>query len=226
LSTFRVGVGSIGGPCRPVGRLIYSALWLGFCVLGIHEASATNSSYLAPAWAYYAAGFFLGPLSFQRGFGRQPRFGSRAVLLAARRRCAPARRRGACGSARRSSFLLLATLATVWISDRPRILSARFGKRKLGPFHQSRKTWEGVPGRWLQSGSTLGVGKLGREPDESAPAWILPSSARARRAGMIGDLFESLIKTPGGVKDSGTFSTRHGGNTGPHRAPMAMLRWR
>src|SRR5258708_13212770 len=65
-----------------VGGLIYSAFLVGvFVLLGFHEASVTNSSY-GPAWAYYAAGLFWVAL-VPMWIWRQPRFGSRAVLLAA-----------------------------------------------------------------------------------------------------------------------------------------------
>jgi len=207
-----------------VGRLIYSALLVGvFVLLGIHEASATNSSY-APAWAYYAAGFFWVAL-VPAWIWRQPRFGSRAVLLAAGAAVLPPAAAALVDLRGVHPSFLLATLATVWISDTAAyFVGRRFGKRKLAPSISPGKTWEGVAGALAAVGLyALAWTSLGGSPMRVAPAWILPVLLGLAVAGMIGDLFESLIKRQAGVKDSGTFLPGHGGILDRIDAPMAML---
>ena len=206
-----------------VGRLIYSTFLVGVFVLpGILEASVTNRLY-APAWVYYAAGLFwivLVPV----WIWRQPRFGSRAVLLAAGATVLlPAAAALVDLRGVHPSFLL-AVLATVWISDTAAyFVGRRFGKRKLAPSISPGKTWEGVAGALAAVGLyALAWVTLGG-PMKVAPAWILPVLLGLAVVGMIGDLFESLIKRQAGVKDSGTLLPGHGGILDRIDAPVAML---
>jgi len=207
-----------------VGRSIYSAFLVGvFALFGILEASATNSSY-GPAWAYYAAGVFWVAL-VPVWIWRQPRFGSRAVLLAAGAAVLPPAAAALVDLRGVHPSFLLATLATVWISDTAAyFVGRRFGKHKLAPSISPGKTWEGVAGALAAVGLyALAWASLGGNPMRVAPAWILPVLLGLAVAGMIGDLFESLIKRQAGVKDSGTFLPGHGGMLDRIDAPMAML---
>jgi phosphatidate cytidylyltransferase len=212
-----------------VGRLIYSAFLVGvFVLLGFHEASVTNSSY-GPAWAYYAAGLFWIAL-VPMWIWRQPRFGSRAVLLAAGATVLPPAAAALVDLRGDHPSLLLATLATVWISDTAAyFVGRRFGKRKLAPSISPGKTWEGVAGALAAVGlyalAWLYLGRSGGWPGgaRAAAAWIFPVLLGLAVVGMIGDLFESLIKRQAGVKDSGTFLPGHGGILDRIDAPMAML---
>jgi len=212
-----------------VGRVVYSAFLVGvFVLLGTLEASATNGLY-APAWVYYAAGLFwiaLVPV----WIWRQPRLGNRALLLAVGATVlVPAATalvdlRGAHPS------LLLAVLGTVWVSDTAAYFTGRrFGRHKLAPSISPGKTWEGVAGAlaavglyalaWAYLGSVLAwIG-----PMKVTPAWILLVLLGLAVAGIIGDLFESLIKRQAGVKDSGTLLPGHGGILDRIDAPLAML---
>ncbi len=207
-----------------VGRLIYSVFLLGaFVLLGMLEASATKGLY-APAWIYYAAGLFwivLVPVWIWRQF----RFGSRAVLLAAG---ATALLPAAAALVDLRDFhpsFLLAALATVWISDTAAyFVGRRFGKRKLAPSISPGKTWEGVAGALAAVGLyAVAWTSLGGSPLKVAPAWILPVLLGLAVVGMIGDLFESLLKRQAGVKDSGTLLPGHGGILDRIDAPVAML---
>jgi phosphatidate cytidylyltransferase len=85
-----------------------------------------------------------------------------------------------------------------------------FGKRSLAPSVSPNKTVEGSLGGLAMSvvlGTGYGVLFL-----PGVPPWFLfLSSAVVGAAGQAGDLFESLLKRAGGVKDSGTLLPGHGG---------------
>jgi phosphatidate cytidylyltransferase len=207
-----------------VGRFIYSAFLVGvFVLLGILEAPVTNGWY-APAWVYYAAGLFWIAL-VPAWIWRQPRFGSRAVLLGAGATALLPAAAALVDLRGVHPWFLVATLATVWISDTAAyFVGRRFGKRKLAPSISPGKTWEGVAGALAAVGLyALAWTSLGGSPMRVAPAWILPLLLGLAVAGMIGDLFESLIKRQAGVKDSGTLLPGHGGILDRIDAPLAML---
>jgi phosphatidate cytidylyltransferase len=129
--------------------------------------------------------------------------------------------------------LLLGVLGTVWISDTAAyFVGRRFGKRKLAPSISPGKTWEGVAGAlaavgiyalaWASLGGSDGIPAWPADA-RVAPAWILPVLLGLAVVGMVGDLFESLIKRQAGVKDSGTLLPGHGGILDRFDAPVAML---
>ena len=217
------------GALATVGRLIYSAFLVGvFVLLGILGASVTNSSY-GPAWAYYAAGLFWVAL-VPVWIWRQPRFSSRAVLLGAGAIVLPPAAAALVDLRGVHPSFLLATLATVWISDTAAyFVGRRFGKRKLAPSISPGKTWEGVAGALAAVGlyalAWVVLSRSGGWPGgaRAGAAWIFPVLLGLAVVGMIGDLFESLIKRQAGVKDSGTFLPGHGGILDRIDAPMAVL---
>ena len=110
-------------------------------------------------------------------------------------------------------WLLLILLATIWIADSAAyFVGKNFGKHKLAPNISPGKTWEGVFGALV--GVTafaailhfgfkfdVGVGKLAIFP----LLWI------TALLGVIGDLFESLMKRQANIKDSGDLLPGHGG---------------
>ena len=106
-------------------------------------------------------------------------------------------------------WLLLALLATIWIADSAAYFSGKnFGKHKLAPSISPGKTWEGVLGAMIAVtifGAILYIG-LNIKALAIFPAlWIIVIF------GVIGDLFESMLKRQAGLKDSGNLLPGHGG---------------
>ena len=215
-----------------LGQLIYSAAVVGlFVSLGVFGAAWANGLY-APAGVYYSAALFwilLVPL----WMWRRPQIDRRVLLPAVGAIVLVPAFAAAVdlGSVRPS--LLVAVLATVWISDSAAyLIGRRFGRRKLAPTISPGKTWEGVAGAlaavalyalaWASLSSPAGLPAWPSRA-QMPPAWILPILLGLAVAGMIGDLFESLIKRQAGVKDSGTLLPGHGGILDRIDAPLAML---
>ncbi|MEE9330736.1 MAG: phosphatidate cytidylyltransferase [Methylophilaceae bacterium] len=106
-------------------------------------------------------------------------------------------------------WLLLALLATIWIADTAAYFTGKnFGKRKLAPSISPGKTWEGVIGALLAV-SVFG-GMLYFSGAVSSVA-IFPLLWLVAILGVVGDLFESLIKRQANKKDSGNLLPGHGG---------------
>ena len=208
----------------PIIRTLYAALLLGLFVLPEVLGGSWARGLYAPAWIYYAAASFwivLVPL----WIWRQPRLGSRAVLLAAGAAALVPAAAALVDLRGVHPWLLLGVLGTVWISDTAAyFVGRRFGRRKLAPSISPGKTWEGVAGALAAVGLYASAwATLGGSPMKGAPAWILPVLLALAVAGIIGDLFESLIKRQAGVKDSGTLLPGHGGILDRIDASMAML---
>ncbi len=215
-----------------VGRSIYSIILVGlFVLLGILEASAANGPY-APAWVYYVAGLFwlvLVPV----WIWRRQRVGGRALLLAVGVIVLVPAFAAMVDLRSIHPSLLIAVLGTVWISDTAAYFAGRrFGQRKLAPSISPGKTWEGVAGALAAVGvyalAWAGLSAPGNMPAwpgamRVTSTWILPVLLGLAVVGMIGDLFESLIKRQAGVKDSGTLLPGHGGILDRIDASMAML---
>lgn len=184
----------------------------------------------APAWVYWASGVFwilVAPLWILRG----QHLDNRAVLLAVGIVVlVPA---GAALVDLRSGApaLLLAVMGTVWISDSAAyFVGRRFGKHKLAPSISPGKTWEGVAGALVAVGLYALAWAAVVAPGDpqvggalAASAWFLPVVLGLAIVGIIGDLFESLLKRQAGVKDSGTLLPGHGGVLDRIDAPVAML---
>lgn len=109
---------------------------------------------------------------------------------------------------REALFLLV---LTVMVSDTAQYYSGRaFGRRLLAPTISPKKTVEGSFGGLLFGCLCL----------TAVGAWWLPSVPPAIRAalgaavvviGLMGDLFESMLKRSAGVKDSSALIPGHGG---------------
>lgn len=120
---------------------------------------------------------------------------------------------------------LLSVLCIVWASDICAYFAGRrFGRRKLAPSISPGKSWEGV------AGAVLGVGLLAAAwlsveqmlPVESASIFrlvlqrygaggLLAALVWLTALGIVGDLFESLVKRAAGAKDSSRLLPGHGG---------------
>jgi len=212
-----------------ITRTLYTALVVGLFVLPEVLGDSWARGLYAPAWVYYAAASFW-TILVPVWIWRQPRLGSRALMLAAGATALVPAAAALVDLRGVHPSLLLGVLGTVWISDTAAyFIGRRFGKLKLAPSISPGKTWEGVAGAlaavglyalaWAYLGSVLDF----VEPAKVAPAWILPVLLGLAVAGIIGDLFESLIKRQAGVKDSGTLLPGHGGILDRIDAPVAML---
>lgn len=105
-------------------------------------------------------------------------------------------------------FLLM---LTVMASDTAQYYTGRaFGRRPLAPAVSPKKTIEGAVGGFVLGALVLAI----------AGAWWLPRVPLALRAllgiaivafGIVGDLFESMLKRSAGVKDSSMLIPGHGG---------------
>ena len=109
----------------------------------------------------------------------------------------------------REAVLLL--MATIVISDSAQDYTGRaFGRAPLAPSISPKKTREGAIG-----GLVFGTAAM-----IAGGHWVFPASSLAMLAvtglvvvllGIVGDLFESLLKRSAGVKDSSALIPGHGG---------------
>lgn len=107
--------------------------------------------------------------------------------------------------------LMLALLAIVWISDSAAYAAGRtFGRHKLAAAISPGKTWEGVAGALLAVSAYAWCFQVFWYP--ALELWFVVSAFLAMAVlGIVGDLFESLLKRGANVKDSGTLLPGHGG---------------
>lgn len=108
-------------------------------------------------------------------------------------------------------FLLLGFMMTVWISDTAAYFVGRkLGTHKLAPIISPGKTWEGVVGAII----AVFIYALAWNyliGEKSEVMLLVPLLMALVVLGIIGDLFESLMKRQAGVKNSGNILPGHGG---------------
>jgi phosphatidate cytidylyltransferase len=109
----------------------------------------------------------------------------------------------------RAAVLLL--MIVIVISDSAQYYTGRrFGKRPLAPTISPKKTVEGAIGGMVFG--TLAMAAGGHYVFTSSPLWVLALlGAAISLLGIVGDLFESLLKRSAGVKDSSNLIPGHGG---------------
>jgi phosphatidate cytidylyltransferase len=108
----------------------------------------------------------------------------------------------------REAVLLL--IVVIVISDSAQYYTGRaFGRRPLSPTISPKKTTEGAIGGVVFG--TLAM-TLGGQYVFGSPVWVLAIlGAAISLLGIVGDLFESLLKRSAGVKDSSNLIPGHGG---------------
>jgi phosphatidate cytidylyltransferase len=109
---------------------------------------------------------------------------------------------------REAALLLIVTVA---ISDSLQYYSGRtFGRHLLAPVVSPKKTIEGAVGGFV--GGALSLAVIGHWwlPEMGLPARIILGLAVAA-VGIVGDLFESLLKRSVDMKDASTIIPGHGG---------------
>jgi phosphatidate cytidylyltransferase len=106
--------------------------------------------------------------------------------------------------------VLLLLLAVIVVSDSAQYYTGRaFGRRPLSPAISPKKTVEGAIGGVVFG--TLAM-TLGGFYVFDSPIWLLALlGAVIVMLGIVGDLFESLLKRSAGVKDSSNLIPGHGG---------------
>jgi len=107
-------------------------------------------------------------------------------------------------------LILLLLMAVIVVSDSAQYYTGRaFGRRPLAPTISPKKTVEGAIG-----GAVFGTAAmlLGGRYVFGSPIWILLLLGLViSLLGMVGDLFESLLKRSANVKDSSNLIPGHGG---------------
>jgi phosphatidate cytidylyltransferase len=112
-------------------------------------------------------------------------------------------------AAGRGAVLLI--MAVIVISDSAQYYTGRaFGKRPLAPVISPKKTREGAVGGIVLGTLAFVVGARLVFPTAPIPLVTL-TGASISALGIVGDLFESLLKRSAGVKDSGAIIPGHGG---------------
>ncbi len=106
--------------------------------------------------------------------------------------------------------VLMVLLAVIVVSDSAQYYTGRaFGRRPLSPAISPKKTVEGAIGGAVSG--TLAMALAGHYVFRS-PMWMLALlGATISLLGIVGDLFESLLKRSAGVKDSSNLIPGHGG---------------
>jgi len=108
-------------------------------------------------------------------------------------------------------WALLAALLTVMASDVAQLFGGRaFGRRLLAPVVSPKKTVEGAVSGVVAAAVVLPALGAWWLPGAGA-LWLMTLGVLMALLGIVGDLFESLIKRSAGVKDSSALIPGHGG---------------
>jgi phosphatidate cytidylyltransferase len=109
----------------------------------------------------------------------------------------------------RDAVLLLAIV--IIVSDSAQYYTGRaFGRRRLAPEISPKKTVEGAIGGMVLATTAFALGGRWLFP-QTPLAVLIVAGAVLAAAGIVGDLFESLLKRSAGMKDSSSLIPGHGG---------------
>lgn len=109
----------------------------------------------------------------------------------------------------REALLLL--MITIVVSDSAQYYCGRaFGRRPLAPAISPKKTREGAIGGMIFGTLAMALGGSYVFPGAAWPMIVLVAAC-VTALGMVGDLFESLLKRSAGIKDSSHLIPGHGG---------------
>lgn len=109
----------------------------------------------------------------------------------------------------REAVVLL--IATVAVSDSAQFYVGRtLGRTPLAPLRSPKKTREGALGGFVVAPIFLAVAGYYWLPNYP-PVWLAALGLGIVTAGIIGDLFESMLKRAADMKDSGALIPGHGG---------------
>lgn len=213
-----------------IWRCLWTASIVGLFLIPLALAGSWDGH--SPRWMYYlAAGFWV--VAAPLWIWRRPAMLPRPLMSAAGVGTLIPAAWALVDLRRAQPSVLIAILATVWVSDTAAYLvGRRFGKHKLAPAISPGKSWEGVAGAlaavalyalaWSAVGGSASM-PVAPDGTRTGSLWILPVLLGLAVAGIIGDLFESLLKRQAGVKDSGTILPGHGGILDRIDALVAML---
>lgn len=105
---------------------------------------------------------------------------------------------------------LLYLFILIWLSDSCAYFTGMaFGKRKMSPLVSPKKTWEGLAGG--VAGALIGGFIFNHYVLHQGFWFVIITAVDVIVAGVVGDLFESMLKRDAGVKDSGNLFPGHGG---------------
>lgn len=110
-----------------------------------------------------------------------------------------------------SPLFFLTSMAMIWVSDIMAYITGRLlGRNKLAPSISPGKTWEGVWGGLVSSVIYTAIVSM-KVFDQHFSWQLLCVAAVLAAYGVLGDLWESLLKRQAGKKDSGQLLPGHGG---------------
>jgi len=106
---------------------------------------------------------------------------------------------------------VLVLMGTVAVSDTAQYYAGRtFGRRPLAPLRSPKKTIEGAVGGFVVAPAVLVAAGSAWLPGQD-PARLAVLGVLLVVAGIIGDLFESMLKRAADLKDSSHLIPGHGG---------------